>query len=888
MAFQKSMRLCLVGVLALFFSALLFSGGNGSLLADVSADEIVPTADPDQQSAIESSVVSLLKERCWSCHGPSKQEGGLRLDQRERILAGGDNGRIVSPGTGDSSRLVLRVVSSDPDERMPPEGDRLPPSEVQLLTEWIDRGLAWPTLQQESPKNPHWAYQPIAGAALPAASPPDATWVRNEIDLFVLPQIQQAGLEPSPEAPRSTLIRRVTLDLIGLLPTREEIEAFEQDGAPDAWEKVIDRLLSSPHFGERWGRHWLDMARYADSDGYEKDNARPDAWRWRDWVIDAINRDLPFDQFTIEQLAGDLLPDATPMQRLATAFHRQTLTNTEGGTDQEQLRVEACFDRTETTGTVWLGLTVGCARCHTHKYDAITQREYYQLFSVFNNGDEATMVVPRPQKDVDAYPLLKKRYDEQLQELHTKLKDAQEAHRDEFSVWRSEQQRLLTAGQLPKSAPKNVLDALPLPEDRLSKAQQRLLMDFWSQQHALLKPLIAEVEALQKSAPEVPEMQVRILTQRVRDPRKTRVFRRGEFLQPMLDFEVQPASPATLPPLQSRVTGSPPDRLDFARWLVAPDNPLTPRVAVNHLWARLFGHGLVRTVADFGVRGDRPSHPELLDWLAARFAGLSAPATRNPHLSPLPHAWSRKDILRLILTSATYKQSSRQRPDFQAKDPTNTLLWRQNRLRVEGEIVRDISLQAAGILSEKIGGPSVFPPLPAGVAELSYAGNFRWVESSGEDRYRRGMYTFFKRTAPHPGLTIFDCPDANLTCAQRSVSNTPLQALVTLNNEVFAECARRFAQRILRAWPGNDHAGIEDAFAVCTGRLPEAAESQELLRLLHESEASYATTPELTLRLIEPLTSEDSGFPEIAAEKVAAWINVCRLLLNLDEFITRE
>lgn len=883
MAVWKSVRLFSWGV-----CILLISGASVSLSAEDSADETSSSADADSKSSMEASVLLLLQERCWSCHGPLKQEGGLRLDQRERIVIGSDSGRIVAPGMGDGSRLIQRVISRDPEDQMPPAGKRLTAEEVQLLTRWIDQGLAWPTLPEESPKSLHWAYQPIVGAVQPPASVSDPSWARNEIDLFVLSRLQKAGLEPSPEAPRSTLIRRVTLDMIGLLTTPEETEAFERDRSPDAWQKVIDRLLSSPHFGERWGRHWLDQARYADSDGYEKDNARPDAWRWRDWVIEAINRDLPFDQFTIEQLAGDLLPDATPMQRLATAFHRQTLTNTEGGTDQEQFRVEACFDRTETTGSVWLGLTVGCARCHSHKYDALTQREYYQLFAVFNNADETTTVVPRPQQDVDAYPQLKARFDEQLQALRTKLQAAQDARLEEFSVWRSEQHRQLLSGQRPKSAAENVLNALQVPEEKQTEEQQRLLKDFWSQQHAVLKPLIAELEVIQKTAPETPEMQVRVLTQRVRDLRETRVLRRGEFLEPMEDLKVQPASPYTLPPLQSRVSGVPPDRLDFARWLVAPDNPLTPRVAVNHLWAHLFGHGLVRTVADFGVRGDRPDHPELLDWLAARFAGISSPVTGNSQLSRLPRAWSGKDTLRLILNSATYRQSSRQRLDFQMRDPANTLLWRQNRLRVEGEIVRDISLQAAGILSKKIGGPSVYPPLPAGVAELSYAGNFRWTESSGEDCHRRGLYTFFKRTAPHPSLTLFDCPDANLTCAQRSVSNTPLQALVMLNNDVFAECARGLASRILQIQPGDDHNRIQQAFVVCLGRLPEAAESQELLRLLQESEASYAEAPDTTLRLIGPRSSTDSGAPDVAAAKIAAWVNVCRLLLNLDEFITRE
>ncbi len=876
----------------LLFSAVTLLAGARCFVPAFGQTPEPPSADvpgsPASTTAL--SAITLLKARCRDCHGASKQEAGLRLDQRELLLSGGDNGRVAEPGLARSSTLIQRVTSTNPEEQMPPEGPRLTAAEVQLITDWIDQGVQWPeSADSEVPGSDHWAWQPLVIPELPSIPAELSGWVQNEIDVFVLSRLLQAGLQPAPEASRSTLIRRASLDLTGLLPTPEEVAAFEQDDSPEAWEKVIDRLLGSPHFGERWGRHWLDLARYADSDGYEKDNARPDAWRYRDWVIDAINQDLPFDQFTVEQLAGDLLPNPTPIQLLATAFHRQTLTNTEGGTDQEQFRVEACFDRTETTGTVWLGLTVGCARCHSHKYDPFSQREYYQLFAVFNNADETTRVVPKPQRDVEAWPAAKAASDLQLEQQQTRLQTARQALQTDYVTWLNRQQLLVSSGKVEKSMPEDVSKALRIPEDQRSPGQRQTLLDFWSRQHETLKPLMTELDALRKAAPEPPELSVRVLTQRTKDPRITRILRRGEFLQPRLDLEVQPASPAILPALQSRNPGVSPDRLDFARWLVDLRNPLTPRVTVNHFWARLFGRGLVRTVADFGVRGDPPSHPELLDWLAARWIGLSSsPVTSPGAAGELSVAWSRKKLLRLILTSATWRQASVQRADFQEQDPANMLLWRQNRLRVEAEIVRDISLQVAGLLSAKIGGPSVFPPLPAGVAELSYAGNFRWTESTGEDRFRRGMYTFFKRTAPHPSLTTFDCPDANLTCAERSVSNTPLQALVTLNNDVFAECARQFAVRLLHSIPESETVAVERAFLVCLGRRPELDEVRDVLDLLHESQRYYQEHPEVADQLLRSLAAESSDTAPNAPETIAAWINVCRLLLNLDEFITRE
>ena len=775
----------------------------------------------DPTSAKESAdALSILRERCWSCHGSEKHEAGLRLDQRDSILRGGDSGPALIEGEGTKSLLLQRIQSDNRDEQMPPKGERLSSSQIETITNWINHGARFPDSSTASTS--HWAYQPIT-IRHPKFDHSQNPWRRNVIDDYVLDQLAATGVQPSPEAPGEILIRRLSLDLTGLLPEPEQVDAFLNDKSPNAWENLVDQLLASPHFGERWGRHWLDLARYADSDGYEKDNARPDAWHWRNWVIDSINSDMPFDQFTIEQLAGDLLPDATPTQKLATAFHRQTLTNTEGGTDQEQFRFEANFDRTETTASVWMAMTLGCARCHSHKYEAITQKEYFQLFSVFNNADETTSKLPANPADLEAW-------------------------QKEHDAW---QQRF----------------------DSLKSQPEKT----------------GELKELRKKEPPKPEPTVRVLAERTKEPRTTWLLHRGDFLEPDQSVALTLKAPTILPAIVPRDPNARPDRLDLARWLVSPEHPLTARVAVNHIWSHLFGQGLVQTSADFGVRGENPTHPELLDWLAASFKG------ENPSADGIHPAWSRKALIRLIVTSATYRQSSSIRPELLSLDPLNHLLARQNRIRVDGEIVRDITLQASGLLSRKIGGPSVFPPLPAGIAELSYAGNFQWKTSQGEDRYRRGMYTFFKRTSPHPNLTTFDCPDANLTCIQRSVSNTPLQALVTLNNETFTEAARHFATT-LSGSPDSPEAILQTTFRRCFCRLPSAKEESTLLALYNDTSAYFAVHPEEAKQLAAPQTAEASKSATTAEpdkttqpmHEKAAWIIVCRILMNTDEFITRE
>jgi hypothetical protein len=1001
-----------------------------------------------KQIEFNRDIRPIFAARCYDCHGPEAQDSGLRLDRKSRALLGGDAGVVIVPGKSDESLLLRYISGADPDIIMPPEGegDPLTKEQIELFRAWIDQGAVWPADVTDSPGHSHWAFQRLQ--ELDPPEPQRSQPVRNPIDAFVLSRLEEEQIAPSPEANRYTLMRRLSLDLIGLPPKPSEADEFVWDESAKAYENLVDRMLDSPHFGERWGRHWLDAARYADSDGYEKDRPRPNAWRYRDWVIEAVNHDMPFDQFTTEQLAGDLLPDATPMQKLATAFHRQTLTNTEGGTDKEQFRVEAVFDRVETTGTVWLGLTIGCARCHSHKYDPITQREYYGLFAFLNNGDEVDANVPISKEAVEEYHREKIAHSKKSAELEDRIAQARasigpaqqkweadivatldaqpvdpvvlhplnvvtisgpdgvkfrrledasylvegtetdeavysivaqtdlkqvtgfqiEALDDpslpdggpgrgeeggfalsEFKVVASstedfqnttsvlftaalsddsderknisqafdgdkktgwsvskpsgksrtvvliarqpidgtqatwfklalEQQQgkekvlgrfriMVMTGTHPEGiVPKGIRNILAAPANQRDPQQQENLTSYYVEIDPTVSELAQKLQELTAKAPKDPQMSVRVISQRTDDPRKTHVLHRGDFLQPAA--EVQPASLDVLHPFKPRKEDRPTDRLDLAHWLISPENPLTPRVGANDIWQHLFGRGLVATVNDFGTRGDRPSHPRLLDWLATEYKRLG---------------WSRKALIKRIVMSATYRQSSAHRPELDDVDPGNMLLYRQNRLRIEGEIVRDVTLAVAGLLSTKIGGPSVFPPMPPDVAALSYNNSFEWKNSSGADRYRRGMYTFFKRTAPHPNLLMFDCPDSNTTCVQRRSSNTPLQALTTLNNETFVEASQALVRRIFDESPSNDSDRISNAYRLCLTRPPTVTEKENLLELLAAARNWYENDAESAKSLAGDFRSE-----EIAVTEVAAWVATIRILINLDEFITRE
>ncbi|CAN5874770.1 PSD1 and planctomycete cytochrome C domain-containing protein [soil metagenome] len=813
-------------------------------------------------------VRPILNKHCVECHGPEQQKAGLRLDNRRDFFAGGDVGPVVEPGYGDESELIHRVRSEDDFERMPPKGEGLSASEIDLIRAWIDQGANWPEdSDADAPatiRSDHWSFQPLTRPEPPEVSNPDL--VRNPIDAFLLKAIEERNIEPSPEADRRTLIRRLSLDLTGLPPTPEEVETFVEDDAPDAYEALVDRLLASPHYGERWGRHWLDLARYADSDGYEKDSPRPDAFRYRDWVIDAFNQDLPFDQFTIEQLAGDLLPEPTLVQQTAPGFHRNTLTNREGGVDQEEFRVAAVFDRVNTTGTVWLGLTVGCAQCHTHKYDPILQREYYELFAFFNAADETDIPAPNTEEQA-AYAQAKAAFDAE----HKPLKAAVEAFlNDELPARQADWEQSLAEGQgieaddKAEPLPVEVAEALAIPVEQRIEEQKSRLTDYYRTIDAELLKREKAVAEHAKKAPKPPEAKILTFAERS-DPRPTHMLIRGDFLQP--GEAVEPGTPGVLHALESE--SETPNRLDLARWLMAPENPLTARVAVNRTWYHLFGRALVPTVEDFGLQGDPPSHPELLDWLATEYPRLG---------------WSHKALIKTIVLSATYRQSSAIRPELIEIDPQNVWLARQNRFRLEAEIVRDVSLAASGLLSSPVGGPSVRPPQPSGISDLTYAGSAKWEVSEGADRYRRGMYTFFRRTSPYPMLLTFDAPEANVCDALRERSNTPLQALTLLNDEVFVECAQALARRVFAE---TDCECVEmrlaRAFQLCLSRDPTEDELS-ILQKLHDGLLEHCRANPESARLLAGEPAPEGVEPAEAA----VWVALARTILNLDEFVTRE
>jgi hypothetical protein len=780
-------------------------------------------------------VKPILARHCYECHSDKVQKGKLRVDSAAFLLKGGRGGPAVVPGKATESPLIEALHGSDGVTRMPYKRTPLSRAEIGLLTTWVNEGAKAPVNENAGDGTMHWAFRPPVRPALPAVK--DASWVRNPIDRFILARLEKQGIRPAPEADRATLIRRLYLDLLGLPPSRADVDAFVADPRPDAYERLVDRLLASPHYGERWGRHWLDLARYADSNGFTIDTPR-EIWQYRDWVIDALNRDLPFDHFVIEQYAGDLLPGATTEQKVATGFHRNTLVNEEGGIDREQFRVEAVADRVNTTGVVFLGLTLGCARCHDHKYDPVTTREYYQLFAFLNNQSEPTLSLASPEV-VAKRTALQSRIEKIEEALDPMLKDA-------FA-------KLSDAAKGKVARDLEVI--LNLRPDQRTEGQKKKLATFFRTKDAGFKQRFDEIAALKKQEPKFPTTLVLAELPR---PRETHVMIGGDFTRP--GDKVSPGVPSVLHPLRSPM----PNRLDLARWLVDRRNPLVGRVTMNRLWMHHFGKGIVETENDFGTQGRPPTHPELLDWLATEFP---------------ERGWSLKAMHRLMVCSATYRQASAVRPELAEIDPHNRLLARQNRLRLDAEIVRDNALAASGLLSQQIGGPSVYPPQPDGIYQFTQVQR-RWQTSAGPARYRRGLYTFFQRSAPYPALIVFDAPDATSSCTRRVRSNTPLQALTLLNDQAFLELARGLADRVLREGPPDDARRLQYAFRLCLAREPSSAEAQRLGQYLAQQRDEFEVAPADARSFL-------AGSESSVAER-AAWTAVARVLLNLDEFITRE
>jgi hypothetical protein len=1009
--------------------------------------------------AFARDIRPILAEKCFQCHGPDakQRKGKLRLDNpRDATAPAASGSPAIVPGQLEESELYRRITSDDPEERMPPakSGKSLAPAEVARLKTWIEEGAGY---------QGHWAFVPPTRPPVPSVK--DRGWCRNPIDYFIRARLEAEGLAPAPEADKVALIRRLSLDLLGLPPTVEAVDAFLADSRGDAYDRLVDRLLDSPHYGERWGRIWLDAARYADSDGYEKDKSRQ-VHAYRDWVIRALNRDLPYDRFIIEQIAGDLLPGAGQDQAVATGFLRNSMINEEGGVDPEQFRMEAMFDRMDCIGKGILGLTIQCAQCHTHKYDPLTQEEYYRIFAFLNNSHEANVVVYTPEEQRQRAGLLGRiaaseadlkhrspdwegrmaAWEEQvngsgaawtvvqpeveeestggqkyqpmedgsflaqgyaptkhtvrmtiktdvtpiaafrlellndpnlplggpgrslkgtaaLTEFQVEAAPAdapQKAQRVKFAratadvnpseaplesiyddksgkrrvtgavgfaidgnhetAWgidvgpgrRNQPRQAVFTAEKPVAFPrgtiltfrlvqnhggwnsddnqnhnlgrfrlaitgasKAVADPLPrrvrevlaISRAKRTAAQAAAVFGYWRTTVPEWAEANGQIEALWRRHPEGTTQLV--LWER-EGRRTTQMLQRGDFLKPVKP--VEPGVPAFLNPMPAGVPGS---RLDFARWLVDRRAPTTARSIVNRVWQADFGTGIVATPEDLGLQCEPPSHPELLDWLAVEF---------------MDGGWRLKHLHRLIVTSATYRQSSRVTPALLARDPYNRLLARGPRFRVDAELVRDIALAAGGLLDAEIGGPSVFPPAPDFLFQppASYGPKI-WPEATGPRRYRRAIYTFRYRSVPYPMLQSFDAPNGDFACVRRTRSNTPLQALTTLNEPIFLECARALALRALRDGGRTDPERLVFAFRRCLSRPPTPAEAATLRDLL-DREVRHFERPGA-----DPwaLAADDpSHLPQLPAgltpPRLAAWTAVARVLLNLDETITKS
>ena len=822
-----------------------------SALVFVSAFALVGSCGSAASVDYLREVKPLLAERCYKCHGASQQKGRLRLDTVASALQGGENGPAFKRGKSSESLIIQAVKGIHPDiSRMPYKKPPLSDAQIALIGQWIDQGAPAPADEQPE-RNVHWAFLAPERIASPEVKNPK--WVRNPIDRFILERLEKEGLSPSPEADRITLIRRLSLDLLGLSLRTEEVTAFLSDPHPDAYERLVDRLLASPHYGERWGRWWLDAARYADSNGYSIDAPRS-IWEYRDWVIGALNQDLPFDQFAIWQLAGDLLPNATIEQQIATGFHRNTQINQEGGIDPEQFRVESVLDRVNTTATVFLGVTLGCAQCHDHKFDPFTQREYYQMFAFFNSslhdGHGKGDFGPVLELPTAAEKKALETHRERIQQMEAELKKLADELRGKAGAWEA---GLDDAARQKLKA--DVQAALAVQPGQRAAAQEEVVFAAFRDQDEGYKKL---QDRLKKLKGDMPKVTTTLVMRELPEPRETHVFIKGDFTRP--GEKVDPAVPAVLPPLvASAARQQPLNRLDLARWIVATNNPLTARVIVNRVWQQYFGKGMVETENDFGTQGNPPSHPELLDWLACEWL---EPTAARP-----AKAWSLKRLHRLILTSAVYRQSSQARPELHDIDPNNRLLARQSRLRLDAEIVRDVCLASAGLLSPKMGGPPVNPPQPDGVMTLGQS-KHAWKPSADEDRYRRGIYTQFYRATPHPALNVFDAPDAFSACTRRIRSNTPLQALTMLNDQQFYELAQALGSRVVREVNESDADRLEYAFRLCLTRRPGTEEARRLQKLLVAEHRQFEGDPK--------------------TKQSEAWTTVARVLLNLDETITRE
>jgi Protein of unknown function (DUF1549)/Protein of unknown function (DUF1553)/Planctomycete cytochrome C len=772
-----------------------------------------------------SQVRPILSSKCFPCHGPdeSGRKAGLRLDTFDEATLKRKHGTPVVPGKPAESELVARINSADPEVVMPPPEVKLTlkEEEREILRRWIAGGARYAT---------HWAWAKPVAPPTPAVR--QSGWVRNGIDAFVLEKLEEKGLTPAPEADRETLARRVALDLTGLPPDPDLFETFVRDGSNRAYERYVDQLLASSAYGERWARLWLDLGRYADSAGYGSDPLRLGIWPWRDWLIRALNRNEPFDEFTRDLLAGDLVPNPTDDQVIATGFHRNTMTNTEGGTDDEEYRVAAVKDRVGVTGQVWMGVTLGCAQCHSHKYDPISQREYYSMFAIFNQTEDNDQPDESPTMPIRSRAELDSR-----RELAAEIADA----------------------------------------DKALKAGKEALEGSWENQFGP-PPLLLHRHQLQRQFDGIRGVPLPIMREVAAAKRRTTHFlNKGNFLDP--GPEVQPAVLSAfnrLPP------GAPANRLGLAAWLTSADNPLTARVAVNRYWSQMLGKAVVETEEDFGTQGALPSNQKLLDFLAVAFETRPAsPKAANDPRHPA-FGWDVKALLRYIATSATYRQASAPSKASLVKDPANRFYSHANRRRLEAEMIRDQTLAVSGLLSRKIGGPSVYPAQPDGLWRAAFNGERTWTSNEGEDRYRRGIYTFWRRTVPYPSMAALDAPSREACTVRRQPTNTPLQAFVTLNDPAFVEAAQAFA-RLIANHPGAPEEKAAWAFRRALFQTPKKEEIDGLAALYRKELAAYSDrVPDANAFAADPLGPLPSG---LDAPEAAAWTTVANVLINLDRFL---
>jgi hypothetical protein len=805
----------------------------------------------------------ILSENCYQCHGPdaNKRKADLRLDTREGLFRRGKEGANLVPGKPEESDVFERVASDDDAIRMPPpkSGHRLSMQQVALLRTWVEQGARW---------KGHWAYLPLLRPEFPPVSGADASGpLLNPIDRFIRAGLAARGLAPSPEADRTTLIRRLSFDLTGLPPTPEEIDAYLAETRADAYERLVDRLLASPHYGERMALFWLDLVRYADTTGYHSDN-HVDIYLFRDYVINSFNRNKPFDRFTIEQLAGDLLSNPTEETTIGSGYNRLLQTTQEGGGQAKEYLAKYAADRVRNASTVWLGATMGCAECHDHKYDPFTTRDFYRFAAFFADLKETAVGVQQPTRfpspaqaaalrDIDARraPLV-----EALNRMTDELEADQKAWEGSL--------RANPPAPAAKDVPRAILDIVKIDPARRTAEQKKLLADHYRTIAPRLEPVRKQINELQKTRQEIEAKVPTSLVSTSVPPRVMRILPRGNWLDESGPV-VTPDVPASLPALGVKDRRA--NRLDVARWLTSPENPLVARVAVNRLWKLAFGQGLVATLDDFGSQGTWPTHPDLLDWLSCEFRD---------------GGWDVKATLKRMVMSETYRQTSRPRESDQKRDPSNKWLSRQNRFRLDAEMVRDNALAASGLLASKVGGPSVKPYQPAGYWAFLNFPTRDYVRDRGDGLYRRGLYTYWQRTFLHPSLLAFDASSREECVVQRPRSNTPVQALVTLNDPTYVEASRALAARANRDGGSEAGARLDRACRLALGRTPRPAEREILLRLAYKHEQQYRSDPAAARELLG--VGEAPIPPDFDIAELAAWTSVSRVLLNLHETITRN